>query len=90
MIPTANHNILRLTDNVMISPAENSVWKKLMTKTINLKIAMTRRQLTLNLLRKLRTKKIGTNTVEHFAYREVLGWGGGIWRKEVGPLLTIS
>jgi hypothetical protein len=77
MIPTASHNILRLTDNVMISPAENSVWKKLMTKTVNLKIAMTRRQLTLNLLRKLRTKKIGTNTVEHIAYREVLGRGGG-------------
>ena len=51
MIPTASHNILRLTDNVMISPAEISVWKKIMRKTVNFKIAMTRRQMTLNMLR---------------------------------------
>ena len=76
MIPTASHNILRLTDNVMVSPAEISVWKKIMIKTVNLKIAVTRRQLTLNMLRKLRTKKVGTNTVEHFAYREIIGRGG--------------
>ena len=49
----------------MASPAEAGVLKKIMIRTVNMKIAMTKRQLTLNMLRKLRSKKIG-NTVEHF------------------------
>ena len=67
MRPTASHNIRLVTENVPISPAEKGVWTKIMMKTANLKIKMTRKMSKLLLLQKLRKRGIGVNEVEEYA-----------------------
>ena len=76
MKKTASHQINQLTSYVMVSPAEASVWTKVMRRTADLKIKMTRRQLTLNLLRRLLSKRVGTNSVEFFAYNDTKVYRG--------------
>ena len=78
MRPTASYNIQMVTENVPISPAERGVWNKIMIKTANLKLKMTRKMTKLLLLQKLRRKGVGVNEVEQYARREVRrGAGGG-------------
>ena len=78
MRPTASHNIRLLTEHVTISPAEKGVWTKIMMKTANLKIKMTRKMSKLLLLQKLRKRGIGVNEVEEYARKEIgRGNGGG-------------
>ena len=71
MRPTASHNIRLLTEHVTISPAEKGVWTKIMMRTANLKIKMTRKMSKLLLLQKLRKRGIGVNEVEEYARKEM-------------------
>ena len=65
MRPSTSHRIKTLTSNVTVSPAELSLWNKLMGLTINSKVKVTKRVLTVNLLKTLKEKNIGTNEIEH-------------------------
>ena len=67
MRPTASYNIQMVTENVPISPAERGVWNKIMKKTANLRLKMTRKMTKLLLLQKLRRKGVGVNEVEQYA-----------------------
>ena len=49
----AYHDIINLTTNVAVSPAEAETWKKCLLATADEKMKMQRSQLTVNLLRKL-------------------------------------
>ena len=49
-----------------ISPMEARVLKKVMFGVLNLKIKMTKRSLTVDLLKKLQRRRLGTNDVENF------------------------
>ena len=67
MRPTASHHIKVITQNVTIFPGKlGTVWKKLMSNIVNLKLKFTKRRLTVLLLEKLRRKNQGTNEVENF------------------------
>ena len=61
------HDIINLTTNVAVSPAEAETWKKCLLATADEKIKMQRSQLTVNLLRKLQKRGLGVNEVEVFA-----------------------
>ena len=65
MRPSTSHRIKTLTSNVTVSPAELSLWNKLMGLTLNSKVKVTKRVLTVNLLKTLKEKNIGTNEIEH-------------------------
>ena len=71
----AYHNIINLTTNVAVSPAEAEVWKKCLLVTADEKMKIQRSQLTVNLLRKLQKRGLGVNEVENFAQKS----------SEVGP-----
>ena len=53
--------------NVAVSPAETETWKKCLLVTADEKIKMQKSQLTVNLLRKLKKRGVGVNSVECFA-----------------------
>ena len=61
------HDIINLTTNVAVSPAEAETWKKCLLATADEKMKMQRSQLTVNLLRKLQKRGMGVNEVENFA-----------------------
>ena len=61
------HDIINLTTNVAVSPAEAETWKKCLLATADEKMKMQRSQLTVNLLRKLQKRGMGVNEVEFFA-----------------------
>ena len=65
----AYHNIINLTTNVAVSPAEAEVWKKCLLVTADEKMKIQRSQLTVNLLRKLQKRGLGVNEVEIFAQK---------------------
>ena len=66
MLPTTSHTISNLTENVPISAQEAGVWTKLMKKTIQAKIKMTKFTMTVLTLKKLYSKSLGTDCVEKF------------------------
>ena len=55
------HEIINLTTNVAVSPAEAETWKKCLLATADEKMKMQRSQLTVNLLRKLQKRGMGVN-----------------------------
>ena len=61
------HDIINLTTNVAVSPAEAETWKKCLLATADEKMKLQRSQLTVNLLRKLQKRGLGVNEVEVFA-----------------------
>ena len=63
----AYHDIVNLTTNVAVSPAEAEAWKKCLLITADEKVKIQKCQLTLNLLRKLQKRGLGLNSVEFFA-----------------------
>ena len=65
--PAAYHAICDLTSNVAVSRAEAETWKKCLLATADDKISMQKKQLTVNLLRKLQKRGLGVNCVEFFA-----------------------
>ena len=65
--PAAYHAICDLTSNVAVSRAEAETWKKCLLTTADEKISMQKKQLTVNLLRKLQKRGLGVNCVEFFA-----------------------
>ena len=67
MDAAAYHEIINLTLNVAVSPAEAETWKKCLLVTADEKIKMQKSQLTVNLLRKLKKRGVGVNSVECFA-----------------------
>ena len=62
----AYHDIINLTTNVAVSPAEAEAWKKCLLITADEKVKIQKSQLTLNLLRKLQKRGLGLNSVELF------------------------
>ena len=64
--PAAYHDICNLTMNVAVSRAEAETWKKCLLVTADEKIKMQKSQLTVNLLRKLKKRGVGVNSVECF------------------------
>ena len=70
MLPTTSHTISNLTENVPISAQEAGVWTKLMKKTIEAKIKMTKFTMTVLTLKKLYSKSLGTDCVEKFLKKE--------------------
>ena len=65
------------------SKMERGVWYKIMMKTANLKLKMTRKMTKLLLLQKLKKRGVGVNEVEQYARREAKrGAGGGPMYKE--------
>ena len=56
--------------------------KKFFVKIINMKIVMTKRRLTMNLLEKIQRKGIGTNQIECFSRYYGMGGGRGVNGKE--------
>ena len=67
MDAAAYHEIKSLTRNVAVSRAEAETWKKCLLVTADEKIKMQKSQLTVNLLRKLKKRGVGVNSVECFA-----------------------
>ena len=67
MRPTVSHNIRLLAMNAPISPGERGVWTKIMIKTANMKLKVTRKTTKLLLLQKLRKRTKGVNEVEEYA-----------------------
>ena len=63
-------------------PNQAAWWKKFTVRMINIKISMTRRRLTLNLLEKLEKIGIGTNDMEVFSRRYHFGGGRMIREQE--------
>ena len=61
------HNIINLTMNVAVSPAEAETWKKCLLATADEKLRVQSNQLTVDLLRKLQKRGLGVNSVETFA-----------------------
>ena len=55
----AYHEIINLTSNVAVSPAEAETWKKCLLVTADEKIKLQKSQLTANLLRKLKKTWVG-------------------------------
>ena len=56
-----------------------------MIDTANLRIKTTKKQLTLNLLRKLHSRGIGTNSVEYYATRDSRSYQCGQWTVKEAP-----
>ena len=55
-----------------VSPAELKLWNKLMVITVNSKLKVTKRVLTVKLLQKLKDRNIGTNEIEyHLKYQRM-------------------
>ena len=63
----AYHDIINLTTNVAVSPAEAEAWKKCLLISADEKVKIQKSQLTLNLLRKLEKRGLGLNSFEFFA-----------------------
>ena len=61
-----SHRVSMLIRLNAISPMEASLWTKVSTFVLNLKLKMTKRNLTVILLRRLMRRHTGTNDVEHF------------------------
>ena len=59
MDAAAYHEIINLTLNVAVSPAEAETWKKCLLATADEKIKLQKSQLTANLLRKLQKRGLG-------------------------------
>ena len=62
MDAAAYHEIINLTSNVAVSPAETETWKKCLLVTADEKIKLQKSQLTANLLRKLQKRGLGVNS----------------------------
>ena len=71
MNTSASRKIESLTQNVNTFPREVSVWNKLMSECIKLKVQMTKCQLTSLLFNKLKQKNIGTPAIEKYVRNEV-------------------
>ena len=70
MNTSASRKIESLTQNVNTFPREVSVWNKLMSECIKLKVQMTKCQLTSLLFNKLKQKNIGTPAIEKYVRNE--------------------
>ena len=84
MRPTASHAIQTLTEDLLISPAERSMWTKIMKMTANLKLKVTRKTSKALFLQKLRSKGVGVNEVEEYSRKEVRRGGGKEAARERG------
>ena len=82
----AYHDIINLTTNVAVSPAEAEAWKKCLLITADEKVKIQKSQLTVNLLRKLQKRGLGLNSVEFFAKKN----SGEGHRKEARRKRTVQ
>ena len=81
MRPTTSHRLRMITLSMTATPTgEQALWTKLKTNCVNLKIKYTRKQVALNMLRKLKSKNIGTNEIEYHIKKKT--WWSDHWKTQ--------
>ena len=76
MLPTASHNLKTLTQNVPVTQEETGVWTKVIMKTVQTKIKVTKLSTKVLTLKKLYRRGVGTDGVERFIGRETSSRSG--------------